>query len=254
MRNYRQEDLPYILELYDHTLTGSFHFNRDKNFSKHFMRYPGVHKDSIFVATVDNEITGLAIISIETREWDLRLANIVEFQAKDASSMRALIQVALKYSIGKNVDAIVMVPPPTLASEQALKGWLKFETGVMMVKALSFSSLLQVLFSAREMELKKYFAGKRVVFGVGDEFVEVKATPERVEISEIDGEPEGDAITLTMSPQTFLKVVFGGIHFFIACLTGKVKIRGVKNVIPIFNLFRMLKLANRVYVSNADRL
>ena len=254
VRNYRQADLPYILELYDYPLAGNYHFNRDKNFLKHFMRYPGVHEDSMFVATVDNEITGLAIISIETGEWDLRLGNIVELVAKDASSTCALIEAALKYSVGKDLDAIVMAPPPPLAAEHVLKGWLRFETGVMMVKALSFSSLLQVLLNAREIEFKEYFAGKRVVFGVGDEFVEVKATPERVEIGEIEGKPEGDAIAVTMSPQTFLKVVFDGINPFMAYLTGKVKIRGVKNTIPTFKLLRTLKTTNRIYVSNADRL
>ena len=254
VRNYRQEDLPYILELYDRTLARSSHFNRDENFLKHFMRYHGVHEDSIFVATVDNEIAGLAIISIERGEWDLRLANIVELEAKDASSMHALIKAALKYSISKDIDAIVMVPPPTLGAEQVLKGWLRFETGVMMVKALSCSSLLQVLFSACEIELKKHFTGRRVVFRIGDEFVEVKVTPERVEIGEIDREPEGDATTLTMAPQTFLKIIFGGKNLFMAYLTGKVKIGGVRNTIPIFKLLRMLKVTNRVYVSNADRL
>jgi hypothetical protein len=217
------------------------------------MRCSEVHEGSIFVATVSDEITGVSMVSIETGELGLRLGNIVEFVAKNASSMNALIQASLGYSLNKNVDAVIVVPTPAM-SNQVLDGWLPFETGVMMVGLLSLSSLLQVLLDAHESEFKEYFAGKKVIFEVGDNSVEVGATPNGVKVGELDRQPGKDAITLTMSTEAFLEAVFDGLNPLGAYLTRKVKIRGMKNLTSLSKLLRMLKLANQIHVSNVDRV
>lgn len=218
------------------------------------MRYSEGHEGSIFVATVNNEIAGILMLAIETGELGLRLGNIVEFAAKNASSMHALIQASLRYSLNKHVDAVIVVPPPIVSADRVLDGWLPFKTGVMMVGMLSLSLLLQALLSARESEFTKYSAGKTVIFKVADNFVRVRATPEGVEVSEVGGEPEKGAITLAMSAQTFLKAVFDGLNPLEAYLTRKVKIRGPKSLISLSKLLRILKLADYVYASNVDRL
>lgn len=243
MRTYRQEDLPYLIRLYNHTLAGRPHFIRDENFLRYFMHCPGVDEDSIFVASVDDQITGFAILSVTIEEGGLRQGNIIELQAKDVSSIYTLIQAALDYCNGKDVDTIVVVPPPLPQVNVVFKDWLKLETGVMMAKTLSLSSLLQALLSNEE--IRKSYVGKKIVFHIGEEIVEV---------GDIDRKPEEAAILVIMSPQTFLKIVFGQVNPYVAYLTRRIRVRGVRNTLPILKLLCMIKLHTPLYVSLADRM
>lgn len=247
VRTYRQEDLPYLIGLYNHTLVGSPHFIRNENFLRYFMHYPGVDEDSIFVVSVNDEITGFAILSITTEEGGLRQGDIIELQAKDVSSMHSLIQATLNYCNGKDVDTIVVVPPLLPVAKVALKDWLKLETGVMMVKTLPLSSLLQALFFNEEMRarIRNSYGGKKIVFHIGEEIVEV---------GDIDSEPEEAAILVIMSPQTFLKIIFGKVNPYVAYLTRRIRVRGVRNTFPILKLLCAMKLPTPLYVSLADRM
>jgi putative sterol carrier protein len=207
------------------------------------MHCQGVNEDSIFVASVNDQIRGLAILSITTEEAGLRQGNIIELQAKDVSSMQVLIQAALNYCNGKDVDTIVVVPPRLPGANMAFKDWLKLETGVMMAKTLSLSSLLHVLLSNEE--IRNSYVGKKIVFHIGEEIVEV---------GDIGSESEERAILVIMSPQTFLKIIFGQVSPCVAYLTRRVKVRGVRDTLPIIRLLRMMKLPTPLNVSLADRM
>ena len=245
VRTYRQEDLQYLIRLYNHTLAESPHFIRDENFLKYFMHCQGVNEDSIFVASVNDQIRGLAILSITTEEGGLKQGNIMELQAQDVSSVHVLIQAALNYCKGKDVDTIVVVPPRLPGANVVFKDWLKLNTGVMMAKTLSLSSLLQALLSNEKIRI--FFAGKKkkIVFQIGDDIIK---------IGNIDSGTKEPTILVIMSPQTFLKIVFGQVSPYMAYLTRRVRVRGVRNALPIIKLLCMMKLSIPLYVSLADRI
>jgi len=207
------------------------------------MHCHGVDEDSIFVASLDDQITGLAILSITTEEGGLRQGNITELQAKDNSSIYVLIQATLNYCNSKDVDAIVVVPPRLPTANEAFKDWLKLEPGVMMTKALSPSSLLQTLLPNEKM--RNFCVGKKIVFHIGEEIVEV---------GDVDSKTEEPAIMVIMSPQTFLKIIFGQVSPFVAYLTRKIIVQSVRNTLPILKLLYMLRIPVPLYVSLADRM
>jgi len=206
------------------------------------MSYPGVHEHSVFVASVDGQIAGLAILSITTEAGGLRQGSIIELQAKDVASIRALIQATLNYCSGKDVDTIVVVSPPLQLANEVFRDWLKSEMGVMMVKTLSSSSVLQASFS--NDEIRQSCVGKKIVFHIGEETVEA---------GDIDSEPEEAAIEIFMSPQTLLKIVFDQVNPYVAYLTRRIRVRGVWNILPILKLLCMMKLLTPLYTSLADR-
>jgi len=251
VRNFRKDDLPFLMELYANLSTRSFHFSRDESFLKYFMDYPGVDEEGIFVVQAADEITGFAIVSV-TEEMGLRQGNILELQVKDASSMRALIRKALSYCKNRDVDTVVVVPPPLEAVDEILEDWIKFETGVMMTRTLSASSVLEALFS--NTEIRNSLVKKRVVFHVGDEIVEVRVTPRLVEVNHLDDEPENADVLVSLSPQTLLEIVFCRANPYVALLTGKVRVRAVRNTLRILKLLGKMRFALPFHVSLVDRI
>ena len=251
MRNLRKEDLPSLMELYENLSTKSFHFIRDESFLKYFMSYPGVDEEGIFVVQAADEITGFAIVSI-TEEMALRQGKILELQVKDASSMRALIREALNYCKGRDVDTVIVVPPPLEAADETLKDWIKFETGVMMTRTLSVSSLIQAIFSNEE--IRNSCVKKRIIFHVGDEIVEVKVAPRLVEVNQLDNEPKEADVLVSLSPQTLLKIVFCRANPYVAYLTGRVRVRAVRNTLWILKLLGTMKSDVPSHVSLVDRI
>lgn len=241
VRTYKQEDLPLLIRLCNRTLAGLPHFIRDENFLRHFMHYPGVDGHSIFVALMGDQVTGLAILSITT-EGGLRQGKIIELQAKDASSIRALIQATLNYCNDKDVDTIVVVPPPLQHANEVFEGWLKSETGVMLVKTLSPSSVLQALLSNEKV--KDFFVGKKIVFHIGEEIIDVGNS---------DSEPCEAAIEVFMSPQTLPGIIFGHVNPYLAFLTRRIRVQGLRNIFSVLKLLCMMKLPTPLYLSLADR-
>ncbi len=215
------------------------------------MDYPGVDEESIFIAQTKDEITGFAVVSI-IEEAGLRQGKILEMQVKDASTMSALTHEALGYCKSKNVDTVIVVPPPLEAADEILKDWVKFETGVMMTKTLSVSSLIQALFSGAE--IRNSCVNRRIVFHVGDDIVEVKVNPNLVEVSTLNREPEKTDMLVSLSSQTLLKIVFCSANPYLAYLTRKVKVRAMRNTLPILKLLDMMKITVPLHVSLVDRM
>ena len=235
--------MPRLIKLYNHTLADTPHFIRDENFLKYFMLCPGVNEDSIFVASVDDQITGLAILSITTENSELKQGNIIELQAKDPPSTHALIRVAIDFCKDKDVDTIVVVPPPLPGINTVFRDWLKLETGAMMAKALSISSLIRA--SLSNQTIRDHYEGKEIVFHIGEEIEK---------FGSITSESEKPAILIAMSQQTFLKIIFGQANPYVAYLTRKIKIQGMRNVFPILKLLCRMKMHTPLYVSLVDRV
>lgn len=252
VRNYTEEDFPMLLKIYDSASDESPHFIRDEMFLKHFMHYPGVAQDSIIVATENKEITGLAIISVTIEEGNLKQASIIELQARNSSSVQALIQAALSYCDNKDVDVIVVAPPLSPVTIEVFRDWLKFDTGVMMGKLLSPIPLLQALLDNHQV--RDAFAGKRIVFFIGGEAIEAKIMLQLVEVSSL-GKDAGKSDTwVAVTPEAFLEIAFGKADPYTAYLTGKIRAGSLRNVPTILRLLQMLKLAKPCHVTFGDMM
>jgi putative sterol carrier protein len=228
------------------------HFVRSEDFIKYFMKYQGVNEDSVFIAEASGEITGLAVVALTTEIGGLKQGNIIELLSKDLSSMRALVKAAVSFCNAKNVDLIVLVPPPTLKTSEIFRDWIKSETNVMMTKILSLSSLLQALLSNEKV--RTACSGTRVVFQVGQESIEARIGSEKAEVSKIKGEPKHARMLISASPQIFLRVVFGQLNPYVAYFTGRIRIRGVKDTRFLLKLLSMIQVTAPFYTSLADRL
>ena len=213
------------------------------------MNYPGVDEEGIFVAQTADEITGFTIVSI-AEEMGLKQGKILELQVKDAPSMCALIHKALNYCKNRDVDTVIVVPPPVGAADAILKGWIRFETGVMMTRMLSVSSMLHALFANKE--IRSSYDNEKIVFHLGDEIFEVKIASDSVDVKHLDNEPKEADMQISLSPQTLLQIVFSHANIYVAYLTGKVKV--IRNTLRTLKLLRMMKLATPVHVSLVDRL
>jgi putative sterol carrier protein len=252
VRTYREGDLSSIIELYDEACPDSPHFTRSAAFLEHYMNYPDVDKDGAFLAQVDGEITGLAIVSVTREQGGLTQGNIIELQTKDAVSMQLLIEAVLDYCRKKDVDTIVVVPPLIEGSEGILEGWLKFDTGVMMGKALCLPSLIHALLSTDE--IKTSFAGKRVVFRVGDQTIDAEMTTEGINVADSARKSNGAAAEIIVSPHVFLEIVLGKLNPYVAGLTGRVRVKALGNTVSMLRLLHMMRIEEPFHTSLADRM
>ena len=237
IRNYSEEDdLEGILNLYRATNT---FFSRDMKFFRHFINFPGVQNDGIFVALRKGVVDGITIVSIDEKE-DIVEGKIIELWAKNILSMSMLIQRAEEYCCNKGADIIFL--KPTMDSsmiDQVLNGWVKDDAGVIMAKPLSILPILNVLLDIDQV--KRFYTGKVLLFIFGDETLEVQVTHESLCISYPIAEITNSDVLVKMDPKTFLGIIFASINPFVAYLTGKIRIRGVKNVFKILKLLNSFK-------------
>jgi len=252
VRIFRQEDLAQVITLYDKHFAENLGFDRSEGFLKHFMHYPGVDKNSVFVTEVNSKITGFAVVSVTSEQGGLIQGNVIELRINDASSMRVLIRTIEDYCKKKDVDTIVLVAPTQLGTEEVLKGWLKFDTGVMMAKQLSLSSLLRALLSAQK--IRSSYAGRQVAFRIGDEILNARITLEQIYVSDSNDKAGQAATQIRMSPHTFLRIALGQLNPYTAFVTRRIKIRDARNIVPMLRLLYMMRIAQPIYTSLADRL
>lgn len=252
MRNFQQKDFDHVIGLHNRLMVDIPHFVRNQDFMKYLMKQHGVNEDSVFIAETNGQISGFAIVALTKEIRGLKQGNIIELLVRDSLSMRALIRAAVNFCNARNVDLVVVVPPPSLAADGIFKDWTKFETNVMMTKILSLSSLLQGLLSGEK--IRTTCAGTRVVFQVGRESVEARISSQKVDISKIKGQPKHARMLVSASPQTFLRVVFGQLNPYVAYFTGRVRVRGVKDTRFLLKLVSMMQVTAPFYTSLADRL
>jgi putative sterol carrier protein len=165
--------------------------------------------------------------------------------------MHVLIRTIEDYCRKKDVDAIVLVAPTQPGTEEVLKDWLRFDTGVMMAKQLSLPSLIRALLSAKK--IRSSYAGKQVAFHIGDEILNARITLERVYVSG-SNDKSGKATLIRMSSHTFLRIVLGQLNPYTAFVTRRIRIREPRNIVPMLKLLYMMRIAQPIYTSLADRL
>lgn len=231
----------------------SLHYARDEQVLRYLTRYPGVNEDGIFIAEENQEITGLSIVAI-TQLGELRQGNIIELQAKDAPSLDSLVRTALNYCEGKYLDVTMVAPPVRLDLEKTFSGWRKFETSVMMCKLLSALPLIKALFDNKG--ITNSYSGKRIVFYIGSETIEVEITPESVRVAKGNSNSNNNkaAISVTMSGEVLLALAFGITNSYRALLTKQLRIGRLRDAPFILKLLSKIKLNMPLFLALGDRI
>lgn len=251
-RIFKQEDLPQVIELYDHTSGEDPHFVRDEASVKYLLTCISSNKGSTFVTEANGELTGFAIVSVGMEQAGLKQGNIVELRARDATSMRALVQAALEHCNQNEVDSVIVVPPDLPETNEVFKDWLKFDTGVMMAKALSPAPLLKALLSRERT--RSLYAGKKITFHIGEDVVNIEITATEVNVLQT-GEKQDKAFAhVFMSPDVFLRLVLGQLNPYTSYLNRKVKVKGAKNTLSLLRLLYLMRVEAHFFTSLADRM
>jgi hypothetical protein len=216
------------------------------------MNYLHANRRSAFVTEKDGKLTGFAIVSISMELGGLKQGSILELQGEDLPSMRLLVQAALDHCKLNDVDSIVAVPPALPKSNEVFRDWLKFDTGVMMAKSLSPEPWLRALLSSERT--RSLYAGKKIVFHIGTDIISTEMTPTEVHFLQASWKQGKAFAHVFMSPEVFLKLILGQLNPYTAYLNRKVKIRGVKNTIPLLKLLYLMRVNAAFFTSLADRM
>lgn len=238
MRNYHEDDIKGLIDLYNSSPIKGAYFVRNESFLRHFIRYPGV-EDGILVAEKDGGIEGIAIVSMGDKK-DLNEGKIVELRAKNASTTGLLIQKALQYCRDKGADIVFVRPPIHEDTGKVFDSWIKVDSGVMMLKPLSLLPLLKALLDAELV--KKNYIGKSLVFILDEELIGVEVAADGVQIGQLNGTFRKSAIVVAMSSKTALEILFGWTSPYTAYLARRLKIRGLGNVLGVLRLLCSLRI------------
>jgi putative sterol carrier protein len=176
----------------------------------------------------------------------------VELQVKDVSSLRALIDAASGYCTLNDVDAIVAVAPLLPETDEIFENWVKFDTGVMMTKALSPAPLLEALLSSERT--RSLYAGKKIAFHIGADLVNVEITPIKANVFQASKTQNESVAQVFMSLDVFLKLALRQLNPFSGYLKGKVKVKGARNPFSLLKLLSLMGIDKHFFTSLADRM
>lgn len=240
VRNYTEEDISSIVGLYNSSLVASPHFVRDESYFRHFTRYPGVSPQSIFVAARGDSILGVLIISVSNKD-EYKEGKVIEVKAEEDTVVEALLRRAVHYCKNESIDMLSVRLPAKLAQSQALTEWMNIgQEGVTMVRSLDPLPLLQALCHGKVRDLCR---GKGILFVLDDKAIKMKPYQDSLNIAEADKEKVTDRdIIVAMSSKTFLEVVFGLTSPYLAYLTGRIKIQGMRNTFRVLKLLRAIRI------------
>lgn len=241
VRNYREEDdLERVLSLYDSNPRSFPVLTRDRDFFKHFTTYPGVEPGGIFISESDGKINGVVIVAINEEEG-LREGQITELWVASDLAAKMLSEKAFEYCCDKSADIVSARPLMNDDIGKIFSGWLKIESGVMMVKPLCLTPLIEALVGSRNI-IKKSLLGKRLVIVFEEEIIEINAVIETVSVSRLDEIPPHSDILVRISARTFLEIIFGLTNPWAAYLRGRVKIKGIGNVSSVLRFLSSIKI------------
>ena len=243
VRNYNESaDLEKILRLYDVSSRDFPFFVRNRDFFKHFITYPGVQKEGIFVCYRDEEVDGVAIVSID-EESGLKEGKIIELWTVSDLAIEMLIQEAFDYCRNRGVDMVSIRPPvaTNIGKLLLLNKWLKIDSSIMMIKPLCLTPVLKILV-AKEDFAKKSFLKRRLILAFEDEIIEVDTAVNPISVKRLDEMPPTPDVLVRMSAKTFLEIAFGLTNRYVAYLRGEIKISGIKNVPYVLQFFASVKV------------
>ena len=245
-----ETDLSKVLDLY--RAPGAPFFIRDEDFFLHFMTFPGVHTDGIFVCEDGATLTGVAIVAISDAEGELRKGEMIELFCRDARSMEMLLEKSYSYACERGVDYITAKPAIVEGTDEVFRDWVRIDTGVTMIKLVALLPLVKALANSSEL-LKREDSNKHVVIIADKEVVQIRIADGNISVEGLSEIPPGVYCTIRTTAATFLEIVTGMTHPFVAYLRRRLSISGLKVVpfaIKLLTGFRM----SRPYIAIVDML
>jgi len=246
IREYNREDFPAIVELYEHIPGQTPHFVRDKDFISYFINKASA-EGNVFVAIEKGKVVGVAMVSITTEE-ELTQGSIIELQAQDTRTLKDLVESAVDYCTKRAVDMVLFAPP--FDTEDVFKNWLKLQTGVMTVRLEAPLLLLKALLDTPQT--RNSFAGRRIIFQVDKEIIEVKITSKGIETIQRDTSVRG-VTNIALSSRALLQIVCGKLSPLRALLTLKLRTR-LTAIALVLKLLKMARLPQPWFIPLGDRL
>ncbi len=239
VRNYSKDtDLVDAVKIYN---SNNYLFERNAQLLEHFIKYPGVTKDSIFTVVIDNDISGIAILSI-AQKGGLKVCNILELLAKNHLSAELLINKAEEFCANKRVDIVSIRPIMDEKNKKKLmSGWIKDNNYVMMAKPISMLPILKSLLSANILNM--YIPKHRLIIEFEEETIEIEFDNKKMEISNFNGDISKSDIILSINIKTFLKIVSGKSNPYLEYTLCNIKLNSFKYVFPILRLLSSIQLS-----------
>ena len=251
VRNYKPQDLPDISRLYASSQPEAPFFLRDKDYFDYFTSHPGVREDSVFVAASEVGVEGVAIIAVVHEKYTL--GRIIELWANGGAAGKALLERAVAYCRDNNIDAVELSSPalPDLGSLSA-DWWPIDRGGRLMAKPLSLVPLLRALVNTPSVS--KIGMGRRFLFVCQSETIDMKITESGGSVTRGDPSRRGleNAANVRLSPTTLLGVLSGSLSPYVAFLTRRIKIRGIRNAFLVMNLLKAMRIDHPWLVAIAD--
>lgn len=249
IRNYCEiDDLEAIMNLYK---LNQHLFSRDVKLFKHFLEFPGVQNDSIFVSLANGTVDGIMIISIIGDRRGILVGKIIELLAISTFSTDDLIKKAEEYCVNRGADIIYLKPTVDISMLHALNKWIKYETpGVVMAKPLVILPIFKAVLNINLIH--KYYINRNLLFVFDKEAIKLQVTQDSLDITHATKETENSDVRVMMESKTFLGIVFGSINPHLAYLNHKIRIHGVREIFTILRLLSSLKIDTFDRISLAD--
>jgi putative sterol carrier protein len=251
VRNFKDEDLGEIVNLFEdyHIKLAGFIPRTPETWKYLILDRPGISKDGIFVARLDENLVGYIVVGFKTMQG-AKVATIYELCAKNMDIASKLLEVANNYAYEYNADYVLIQPPPTHnAVHECLRqcDFVKINEPAtkIMVTLINPTKILEVLaeiFNERNEKddrLKKLVRNDRkVLIKAGENYVTLHVQEGKIRIK--SGKEKGN-MTLEMTPYNFLRIFLGLTSPLKAYLTGKLKIKGMLHNVTIFKLIKALQ-------------
>lgn len=251
VRNFKDEDAEEITKIFEnfHVKFAGFIPRTPEIWKYLILDRPGVPKDGIFVAQLDEKVVGYAVVGFKKMQG-AKVATIYELCAKNMVIVSKLLKVANNYAHQYNADYILVQPPPThSAIHKCLRqcDFVKINEPAtkIMVTLINPAKILEKLAEVFDERKKKNDSLKKLVKNDGKLLIKVDENYVTIHIQKgkirVRPGQEKANVTLEMTPYNFLRIFLGLTSFSKAYLTRRVKIKGILSNITIFKLIKALQ-------------
>lgn len=255
MREYRQEDLEKVYNLYKSQLDRYVHFCRNITVIKHFTQFRSTNR-RVYVAVsgeeetkssgyLNSNVLGFLIVSVTERKEYAR-GMIEELCSVDEDVAKCLVEKALDYCAQKGVDVIAAAP---LSSEDAKafsrsKGWFKVNPHLVVGTVISPAYVLRLMLKSKLAIVESFTDG--ILFVLGKNMFHVKTKGASLRVDVVKGNAVRADVSVEMSSSVFSDIVMRGANPYKMYLLRRINIKRRKRTSSTFqdflDKFKILRL------------
>lgn len=255
VREYKQEDLEKVYNLYKSQLDRYVHFCRNIEVIKHFTQFRSKNR-RVYVAVsgeketkssgyLNSNVLGFLIVAVTERKEYAR-GMIEELCSVNEDVAKCLVEKALAYCTQKGVDVIAAAP---LSSEDAKafsrsNGWFKANPHLIVGTVISPAYVLRLMLKSKLAIVESFTDGISFVLGKNKLHVETKGASLRVNV--VEGNAVHADVSVEMSNSVFTEIVMRAANPYKMYLLRRIKIKKRKGTSLTFknflDKFKILKL------------